>query len=328
MGSRIPRVNSTGLKVQNDSAIKTNGCHFSGSVGWMIENKHMLIKRFFLICSLPSLLAGCSGFYGSQPPAPVYGGGTTVYTKPMPSLPKPAASKPAVPAPVDQNSTEIVKIKPLKSGGSITPIEMEPEPLTPEEAREPFTPGQKALKSEPVISITGQEMPAPEQELPAPGQEPATTPPPQESATAKPAQKPLISAPRQESLPPPPPPPPPPLPPFEPLDSFAPLSPAVGALALAANQNTQSGNIGSATTTIERAIRIEPRNATLYYKLALLRLKQSKPRLAEDLAKKAALLASNDAQLKKHSWLLVARARELQGDLKGGKEARGKAGKF
>ena len=126
----------------------------------------------------------------------------------------------------------------------------------------------------------------------------------------------------------PPPPPPPPPPPFEPLETFAPLSPAVGALALAANQNSKSGNVESATTTIERAIRIEPRNATLYYKLALLRLKQSKPRLAEDLAKKAALLASNDTQLKKHSWLLVARAREVQGDLKGGKEARAMADKF
>jgi predicted Zn-dependent protease len=106
------------------------------------------------------------------------------------------------------------------------------------------------------------------------------------------------------------------------------LSPAVGALALAANQDSKSGNIEAATTTIERAIRIEPRNATLYYKLALLKLKQSKPRLAEDLAKKAILLATNDPQLKKHSWLLVARAREIQGDVKGGKEARTNADKF
>jgi tetratricopeptide (TPR) repeat protein len=112
------------------------------------------------------------------------------------------------------------------------------------------------------------------------------------------------------------------------LETFAPLSPAVGALASAANQSSQSGNIESATATIERAIRIEPRNATLYYKLALLRLKQSKPRLAEDLAKKAALLSSNDTKLKKHSWILVARAREMQGDLKGGKEARAKADKL
>ena len=117
-------------------------------------------------------------------------------------------------------------------------------------------------------------------------------------------------------------------PPFKPLDIFPPLSPAVGALVLAASQNTKAGNIESATTTIERAIRIEPRNATLYYKLALLRLRQSKPVMAEDLAKKAVLLASNDTQLKKHSWLLIARAREMQGDLNGGKEARSKADKF
>ncbi|MGR8999486.1 MAG: tetratricopeptide repeat protein [Gammaproteobacteria bacterium] len=142
----------------------------------------------------------------------------------------------------------------------------------------------------------------------------------QESFTSEQGQDPYISAPKPEFSAPPP--------PFEPLESFAPLSPAVNALALAANQNTQSGNIDAAAATIERAIRIEPRNATLYYKLALLRLKQSKPRLAEDLAKKAALLASNDTQLKKHSWLLVARAREMQGDLKGGKAARAKAEQF
>ena len=115
---------------------------------------------------------------------------------------------------------------------------------------------------------------------------------------------------------------------FSPLDSFAPLSPAVNALASAANQSSKSGDIEAATTTIERAIRIEPRNATLYYKLAVFRLKQSKPKLAEDLAKKALLLATNDAALKKHSWLLVARARELLGDMNGSREAQTQADKF
>ena len=255
----------------------------------------MLIKRLLVICSLPSFLAGCSEFYGSQPPAPVYGSGSTVYSKTTPSLSKPQTSKPINSEPIDQDSTEIVKTKPLEEFAPITePIEeLKPEPLTPEQAQqeqESLAPEQGALPSEQSASPSEQE----------PG----------------------IIAPKQEPLAPPP------SPPFEPLETFAPLSPAVSALALAANQNSKSGNIESATTTIERAIRIEPRNATLYYKLALLRLKQSKPRLAEDLAKKAALLASNDVQLKKHSWLLVARAREMQGDLKGSKEARAKANKF
>jgi hypothetical protein len=253
----------------------------------------MLIKRLFLLCSLPSFLAGCSEFYGSQPPAPVYGSGSTVYNKTTPSLRKPKAPKPITSESIDQGSSEIVKTKPLKEFVPITtPIEeLTPEPLTPEQEQESL---------------------APEQEASLPEQEPATP---------SPTQEPMISAPKQEPLAPP-------LPPFEPLETFAPLSPAVSTLALAANQDSKSGNIESATTTIERAIRIEPRNATLYYKLALLRLKQSKPHLAEDLAKKAALLASNDTQLKKHSWLLIARAREMQGDLKGGKEARAKANKF
>jgi len=266
----------------------------------------MLIKRLFLIFSFSSFLAGCSEFFGTQPPAPVYGGGSTVYNKTPAPLPKPKAPKPVILEPLDQGSSEIVKTKPLKEFvPKTTPIErmekLTPEPLTPEQEQQ------------------AQESLAPDQGFSPPNQAPATPNPAQES---------VDSAPEQEFVPAPPPPPPPPPPPFEPLETFAPLSPAVSALASAASQNSKSGNIESATTTIERAIRIEPRNATLYYKLALLKLKQSKPRLAEDLAKKAALLASNDTELKKHSWLLVARAREMQGDLKGGKEARAKASKY
>ena len=245
-------------------------------------------------------MAGCSGFYGSQPPAPVYGGGATVYSKAKP-VTKPKAPKQIVNKPIKQDIPEIVTTKPLQESGAITDqIELAPEPLTPEQVQV-----QDALASK---------------------QEP--TPAAQEPSAAPSAQEPVISAPKPVFVEPPPPPPVYVPPHFAPLESFAPLSPAVSALALAANQDSQSGNIEAATTTIERAIRIEPRNATLYYKLALLKLKQSKPRLAEDLAKKAILLATNDPQLKKHSWLLVARAREIQGDVKGGKEARTNADKF
>jgi hypothetical protein len=267
----------------------------------------MPIKRLILIFSLSSFLAGCAEFYGSQPPAPVYGSGSTVYSKTPPDLPKPKASKPINSEPESPGSTEIVTTKPLKDFAPPIkePIEeLKPEPLMPEKEQQ------------------GLESLAPEQGGVA--SEQGSSSPEQESATPGLSQEQAVTAPKQEFLPPPPPPPPP----FEPLETFAPLSPAVGALALAANQSSKSGEIEAATTTIERAIRIEPRNATLYYKLALLKLKQSKPRLAEDLAKKAALLASSDTQLKKHSWLLVARAREIQGDLKGGKEARAKADKF
>ncbi len=118
------------------------------------------------------------------------------------------------------------------------------------------------------------------------------------------------------------------LPAFEPLNTTTPLSAAASALVSAANQNSQAGDLEAASASLERAIRIEPRNASLFYKLALLRLKQSKPILAEDLAKKSALLASTDNTLKKHCWLLIAHARELQKNFSGAKEAREKADSF
>lgn len=252
----------------------------------------MPIKRLILICSLSSFsFTGCSEFYGSQPPAPVYGQGATVYSKTTPSMPQPKTFKPKTTEQTGQSASDAVQTKPLKGLGPITtPLEeLKSEPLTPEQE-------QQGLDS------WGTEQ-----------GEPATLAPGQESV--------ILGA--KQGLPVPT-----ELPRFEPLETFAPLSPAVSALALAANQDSKSGDIELATTTIERAIRIEPRNATLYYKLALLKLKQSKPRLAEDLAKKAALLASGDTQLKKHSWLLVARAREIQGNFQGAKEARAKADKF
>jgi hypothetical protein len=48
--------------------------------------------------------------------------------------------------------------------------------------------------------------------------------------------------------------------------------------------------------------------------------------LAEDLAKKSAVLAGKDGALKKNCWLLIAHAKEMQGDSAGANEARAKAG--
>lgn len=115
---------------------------------------------------------------------------------------------------------------------------------------------------------------------------------------------------------------------FKPAESTVVQSPAVAALVTAATQSTKTGDVESASAAIERAIRIEPRNAELLYKLAVLRLKQSKPVLAEELAKKAAVLAGKDNALKKNSWLLIAHAKEMQNDKAGAEEARNKAAGF
>ncbi len=107
-----------------------------------------------------------------------------------------------------------------------------------------------------------------------------------------------------------------------------PFSPPVLALVSEAEQNTQAGQYESAAVKIERALRIDPRNAQLTYKLASIRLKQEQPRLAEDLAKKAALLAGSDRSLKKQIWILIAESRRLQQDAAGATQAEQKAAEY
>lgn len=105
-------------------------------------------------------------------------------------------------------------------------------------------------------------------------------------------------------------------------------SPAVVALINEAERNRGRGDLDGAVTIMERALRIDSRNPTLTYKLAQLRLKQSKPQLAEDLAGKAALLAGSDLDLKRKSWLLIAEARQNQQNFQGAKDAKSKAESF
>ncbi|MCF8007310.1 MAG: hypothetical protein K9K84_07860 [Methylovulum sp.] len=261
----------------------------------------MPTQRLLFFCALPVLITGCTVF-NTKEPAPVYQSRPTVYRAPI--NPQPAAPTP--PKTVE-SSTTTIEITALPETNLATPIELPSEPLTPEQnalpsSAEPVQDTNTAPQtSAPLPETTDNSAPSPPQVTPTP---PMAIVPPSALAIT------------------------PPQPDFEPLSSFAPLSAAVNALVLAANQNTEHGNLQNATATIERAIRIEPRNATLYYKLALLRLQEARPRLAEDLAKKSAILASNDTRLKKHSWLLIARARELQNNLEGAKAAKAKANDF
>ncbi len=264
----------------------------------------MSLKRLAVICLLPSFLVGCSEFYGSQPPAPVYGG--------QPKSQKSASGPQRKSKSHSAQSKEIVKTQPLKDFAEIKSEPLAPSEPVPVEAIPLETP-ESSLQTPSDSSSEAQEPSWPTPPPAAPETQPPSLPTP-----PAPSRAPELSSP----------PPPPELTPFEPIEATVPLSPAVGALVSAAKQNTKAGDLDSAAVSIERAIRIEPRNATLFYKLALLRLKQSKPRLAEDLAKKSALLASTDNTLKKHCWLLIAHAREVQQDFAGAKEARAKADSF
>ncbi len=83
------------------------------------------------------------------------------------------------------------------------------------------------------------------------------------------------------------------------------LNPAIIALLNEADIQSRSGDLNSAAVLLERALRIQPRNAELTFKLAELRLKQSQPKLAQDLLNKAIFLAGNDQALKQRCQLLL-----------------------
>ncbi|SHE21463.1 tetratricopeptide repeat protein [methanotrophic endosymbiont of Bathymodiolus puteoserpentis (Logatchev)] len=100
------------------------------------------------------------------------------------------------------------------------------------------------------------------------------------------------------------------------------------ALLADADNSYQQGNVDESVATIERALRIEPRNALLLYKLAVLKLAQEEPEQAINLAKKSALLAEGNSGLKKKNWLLIADIYEQQGDLANANVARQKAQQF
>ena len=77
-----------------------------------------------------------------------------------------------------------------------------------------------------------------------------------------------------------------------------------------ANKQVRSGSPERAAATLERALRIEPKNARLWHRLALLRFQQGKYTLAESLAAKSSTLAQGDWHLKKRNAELIDQVRQ------------------
>jgi hypothetical protein len=102
-------------------------------------------------------------------------------------------------------------------------------------------------------------------------------------------------------------------------------SPAVEELLQRAASQQAEGNRVEAVATVERALRIEPRNARLWNRLAHLRAEQRQAVLAADLAAKSNTLAGDDPELKRDNWRLIAWARRSLGDSQGARDAERKA---
>lgn len=105
-------------------------------------------------------------------------------------------------------------------------------------------------------------------------------------------------------------------------------SPAVVALLDQAENLRAGGQLERSVSTVERALRIEPRNPRLWYRLAELRLAMNMPQRAEQLAMKSKALAVANPALVEQSWRLIAQARYQRGDTEGASAALREAAKY
>ncbi len=90
-------------------------------------------------------------------------------------------------------------------------------------------------------------------------------------------------------------------------------------------QQQGEGNLAGAVASMERALRLEPRNAYLWNRLAHLRLKQGQGGRAAELAAKSKALAGADNNLKADNWRLIAQVRRQGGDIRAARQADQKA---
>ena len=98
--------------------------------------------------------------------------------------------------------------------------------------------------------------------------------------------------------------------------------PAVLALIDNAEQEKNSGNTELAAATIERAIRMEPKNALLWSRLAEIQLIQKNWQQAYVLAYKSNSLAQGDRKLQGQNWQIIEQAKLAQGDSVSAEQAR------
>ena len=97
------------------------------------------------------------------------------------------------------------------------------------------------------------------------------------------------------------------------------------ALLTTAQQQQSSGDLNGASSSLERAQRVAPREPQVLYRLAQVRMAQGDAAQAEQFARRGLTFASGRPDLQASLWGLIAQAREKQGDAAGAASARQKA---
>ncbi|WP_252274572.1 tetratricopeptide repeat protein [Pseudomonas subflava] len=97
------------------------------------------------------------------------------------------------------------------------------------------------------------------------------------------------------------------------------------ALLTSAQQQQSGGDLDGASSSLERAQRIAPREPQVLYRLAEVRLAQGDAAQAEQLARRGLTYANGRPALQASLWDLIAQSRERQGDPAGAAQARERA---
>lgn len=88
---------------------------------------------------------------------------------------------------------------------------------------------------------------------------------------------------------------------------------AIAGLMHSARIDADAGRLASAAASLERALRIEPRNPRLWHELARVRLKQGDYAQAESVAARSNTWAGADQELRAANQRLIEEARAARG---------------
>ncbi len=91
-------------------------------------------------------------------------------------------------------------------------------------------------------------------------------------------------------------------------------SAVVKRLVASAERHQDAGDADTALSSLERALRIEPRNAMLWSRMADIRVGQGDHKQAIQLAAKSNTLAGANMQLRRQNWYLMANAHKALGN--------------
>jgi len=108
-------------------------------------------------------------------------------------------------------------------------------------------------------------------------------------------------------------------------DNYVQSNSAIASLLATAERQQQEGDLAAAASTLERALRISPRNALLWHQFATVRYQQRDLPQALQLAQKSNSYARNDTRIQTSNWRIIGHVKQLQGDTVGAKTAFAKA---